>query len=380
MRKVITTVGTSIFSNNPLEGQSALYEKKLKNRKATDEWENQSTRIENIRKETWKKIKNTSSADISAETQSLVKIQEKLKEDIEVYLLATDTILCQLSAEIIKIWMEEHYPTWEIKFSSQPGFDVIKGLQVQSLSLYRREGFSNLIKRIRKIANDGNYWEDIVFNITGGYKGIIPILTTIAQVEGIPCYYIFQDENENNPDLIEIPPIPLEIRSDLFKKHYLPFQKITGNVCSREDFSSYFLQDVEHLLYEEEGFILLNEFYSILWEKFSATHFAFYASDKVYQKILTQPNVQHILSKKLWNSDVRHGANVEKKGEHRHVFDDGKNGNRVYFFKENEAVFIYQTFDNDHDGHEKYLKTPFNDNLRTNIIEDGTLRLIEIKK
>lgn len=384
MKKVITTVGTSIFSNN-LNGNDWKRVVDLKNKSTSEEWDEyeQSCEIGRLRDTTWKAIKKSKDPKISAEAQSLEKIGKKLKEEIVIHLLATDTILSRLAAELIQKWYGEKLQDIEVKFSSQPNTDVIKGLQVQSLHLFRTEGFPNLIKRVRKLANDGNYWGDIVFNITGGFKGIIPIMTTIAQVEGVQCFYIFQEENENNPDLIEIPPVPLEIKTDVFINYFIDFQKITSDLYEPSTFSSEFLEnhEVKKLVFEEEGFLYLNDFCAILWEKFSNDHFVYFATDEIYKEISTQPNIQRILSNKLCYEEVRHGSSVEVKGSHRHVFDDGKNGNRVYFFELDSRVYIYKIFDSNHDAHEKYLNSiDFNEQLKKATVESSSLRLSKIDR
>lgn len=382
MKKVITTVGTSIFSNN-LEKDDWKLVERLKNSSVTEKWNEKEERIEELRDATWKIIKKSKDPKISAEIQSLDKIQKRLKEEVEIHLLATDTILSRLAAELIQRWLNENLPETNVKFSSQPNTDVIKGLQVQSLHLFRTEGFPNLIKRVRKLANDGNYWGDIVFNLTGGFKGIIPIMTTIAQVEGVQCFYIFQEESENNPDLIEIPPVPLEVKTDVFVKYFFDFKKITSDLHPRDSFSSDFLSDpeVQKLVFEEDGFIYLNDFCVILWEKFISDHFVYFTSDDIQKEISMQPNIQRILSNKLCYEEIRHGSSVEVKSSHRHVFDDGKNGNRIYFFEEYGRTYIYKTFDTNHDAHEKYLsKITFDNSLKEEIVKRSEFRIIKIAR
>jgi CRISPR/Cas system-associated protein Csm6 len=382
MKKVITTVGTSIFSNNP-EGAIPELVRRLKNKSASEDWDEKVSRIEELKEATWKVIKKINNPKVCAEVQSLEKIRKNLKGEIVIHLLATDTILSRLAAEMIQKWYGEKFQDIEVKFSSQPNTDVIKGLQVQSLYLFRTEGFPNLIKRVRKLANDGNYWGDIVFNLTGGYKGIIPVMTTIAQVEGVQCFYIFQEENENNPDLIEIPPVPLEVKTDVFTKYFNDFNKVTSDLYEPSNFSSEFLSDneVKKLTFEEDGFLYLNDFCVILWEKFLNDHFVYFTPDEIQEEISTQPNIQRILSSKLCHEEVRHGSSVEVKRSHRHVFDDGKNGNRIYFFELDSRVYIYKTFDSNHDAHIKYLNSvDFDEQMKKAIVASSSLRLSKINR
>lgn len=382
MKKVITTVGTSIFSNNP-KGPIPELARRLKNKSASEEWDGKVHRIKELRDATWKLIKKRKDNKVSAEVQSLDKVRKKLKEEASIHLLATDTILSRLAAELLQKWYAEKFPELEIKFSSQPNTDVIKGLQVQSLHLFRTEGFPNLIKRVRKLANDGNYWGDIVFNLTGGYKGIIPIMTTIAQVEGVQCFYIFQEDDENTPDLIEIPPVPLEVKTDVFVKYFNDFQQLTSDLYEPSNFSPEFLsdQEVKKLILKEDGFLYLNDFCVILWEKFLNDHFVYFTPNEIQKEISIQPNIQRILSSKLCHEEVRHGSSVEVKGSHRHVFDDGKNGNRVYFFELDSRVYIYKTFDSNHDAHIKYLNSvDFDEQLKKAIVASSSLRLSKIDR
>jgi hypothetical protein len=48
------------------------------------------------------------------------------------------------------------------------------------------------------VAQNGRYWDDVVLNITGGYKAIIPIMSIIGQIRKLPTYYIFGGEEEKN--------------------------------------------------------------------------------------------------------------------------------------------------------------------------------------
>ncbi len=197
--KVITPVGTSIFENffeNNDNSTVKNYYNDLKNLRESEYAKNE-TKINNIKKEISKWIdKEKDKFNISAEVKSLKKISDELKEDLEVYLLASDTVLSKLAGEILQEFIPKIVPKCEVK-----KLEIIKDLQIW----YRKDfnkGMSNLISKIYEIS--GEYWDNVIINITGGYKATIPYLTILAQINNCPIYYIFEDTDA----LIKIPNIP----------------------------------------------------------------------------------------------------------------------------------------------------------------------------
>ncbi len=169
-------------------------------------------KINNIKKEISKWIdKEKDKFNISAEVKSLKKISDELKEDLEVYLLASDTVLSRLAGEILQEFIPKIVPKCEVK-----KLEIIKDLQIW----YRKDfnkGMSNLISKIYEIS--GEYWDNVVINITGGYKATIPYLTILAQINNCPIYYIFEDTDA----LIKIPNIP-------FSKDWFDWEEIVENI------------------------------------------------------------------------------------------------------------------------------------------------------
>ena len=66
-----------------------------------------------------------------------------------------------------------------------------------------------MIKKIIELS--GKDKENAIINITGGYKGFIPILTIIAQLEGVKLNYIYEDSDE----LIEIGQFPVTFNTEI---------------------------------------------------------------------------------------------------------------------------------------------------------------------
>ncbi len=233
---IITTVGTSIFTNfNKKEVKQAFdnvqHERKYKDGVRLDDLENDDAQsydediyealekkiekywLKDCSKQNgkWKYIENSGSANLhaSAEITSILKIAEKIKKKdkdatIEVKLLTTDTALSVSAANLIC-----KYPFNKFGVTIQdfdPRKDYIPSLGVypaegQNDSQYYDEGLQQLVERfigdkgVIKQAKKGKIKRKPALNFSGGYKAIIPILTIIAQLEDIPMYYIYEDSD-----------------------------------------------------------------------------------------------------------------------------------------------------------------------------------------
>jgi len=192
MKKIITTVGTSLFTNyNDKKSESINKDIKDEPYGEYDSWEED---IADIKAKLLPYAKEENSC---AELTSIMKLQEKY-EDIEVYLIATDTIESVLVCEILKEVLEEKNIT--IVFEAKK--DTIRKLQIKDNSDFEI-GLKNLITKFHEISN--KKYDDVVLNITGGYKVVIPYLTMIGEILEIPIYYIFENSNE----LILVPQLPI---------------------------------------------------------------------------------------------------------------------------------------------------------------------------
>jgi len=242
MLKVITTVGTSIFENYRKYCQEYNKEKLTKNYLKESFDSRDSELDEEIKEKIKIWIKEISSkTQISAEIKSLLKLKEEKKnENIEVFLLATDTVASSLAAEILKEFLEKE--NFIVYFD--PKKDVIKDLQVEDFDRFEK-GKNNLIHRISKLIEEFVQDEkgskkrkfirkNVVFNITGGYKSIIPILTILAQLYESRLFYIFEESN----DAIAIPRIPINFDPFLLESLYVDIflKKHTENYKFRNEY------------------------------------------------------------------------------------------------------------------------------------------------
>lgn len=227
MITVITPVGTSLFTNylkeNGADGTFRRYYMGIEERCASD-WNNSAIRtaigrLEQTSREFISKVE----AKAAAELQSTDKIQNVLDDDINVYLLASNTIESRLAAKILSGNVAGGILGNQVSVNFNPDQDVISGLQVRNRKNFLRKGMNALIRRIEQI-NSTLVGRDqsLAINITGGYGATLPYLTIYAQLKGVRLYYNFQDSNE----LIEIPPSPLSIDWDAIGPHFDVLERI----------------------------------------------------------------------------------------------------------------------------------------------------------
>jgi putative CRISPR-associated protein (TIGR02619 family) len=350
MKKIITTVGTSLFENYHKKYRDTafedLYDFFKNNEISAKELDKQELRKKSlIDKFNSNYFKNN--FDASAEIKSLIKLQEELKEDFDIYLLHSDTALGRLAAEIIKdnISLYEEYGLKISRVDIHP----IENLQIQNRQKFIK-GMQELINKIYKISQ--NYWGNVVINITGGYKATIPYLTILAQVNQCPIYYIF----ENTDTLIQIPNIPIDINWKLFEDYWKSFSLIEKlNGIKESDLPEKFLKDcrafLESVDIDNEHYCVLNPLGEILWNKYKEKYFVFYTTDDIYEKI-NHKEIQRIFKSKFSNPQIR-GSKTQIKNNH-YVYDDGNNPYRIFYFEEKDVIYVYEVFAN-HDDYSKYL-------------------------
>jgi len=214
MKTLITTVGTSLFTNykNP-ESHDKIRDYRniddslegIEDYQAAD-YEKVDYKIESIEKaikSRWFTLNNQPNTEASAEIKSILKIREQVGE-IRVRLLASDSVTSLLAAQLIKQWFEQNQPDIEVDFDENA--DVIQDLSVANKANFEKKGLVNLVERYYVIL-DAAYKDYCALNITGGYKGLIPYLSIFAQLNQIPVYYLFEDTD----DVLQIPQAPINL-------------------------------------------------------------------------------------------------------------------------------------------------------------------------
>lgn len=291
MKKIISMVGTSIYENYLEKNDNSSvknYLKDLENKKA-DEFDSQKERIKKIKEalKEWIK-KERDSENLSAEIKSIVRLKEELKDNFEIHLLCSDTVLSKLAAELIR----------DILPNLINNHDEVKVKIVEDLQIWDRkkfiEGMVRLIRSISGIAND--FWRDVVINITGGFKATIPYLTILAQINKCEIYYIF----EKTDALIKIPYVPLDIRWEIFEKYQDLFYKLEKEEVSEiKNVKADDLGDIESLLERADNLYSLNPLGVALWERYKQRFEVFYISDLFNRHIQKDKQYTAIAEKSL---------------------------------------------------------------------------------
>lgn len=269
MRTIYTTVGTSLLVNLDLMSRANSLEDLRWNSPREGIM---STRFENLKNELLGEIQShVNDATICAEVQSTLKAKEKYG-DIEVYLICTDSVLSPLCAMGIMVLLDHH--KIPVRFKTNNEF-IIEGLTVvgeDAAKDFEEKGvlkFFKLVRRLEalkseKLRNDlDNELDKIdihkltkeelrasrinltdkyakieqqsrsVFNISGGYKGVIPILTIVAQLYACDTIYNF----ENGERLITVGEMPINFDwtlANLYGKFILEKEHIISSLSSNE--------------------------------------------------------------------------------------------------------------------------------------------------
>lgn len=234
---IITTVGTSLLTNS-LEHKDCNIspdykdlcdEEKSKNFNLEDKYNSKEHEIDSIKnfiknyffKNTSKNEDNKwvvdNSIDINYECCAEIKTLKAIIKDNQdckynLYFLTTYTLTSKLCAELIKEFIEnneEYKDKIEVK-----EILTIEGLTVYDSYSFKEKGFKNLLDTLTNLDFMKNHIglnldkqikQEIIFNISGGYKGLIPFLTIFSQVYDIEMNYIYEDSDS----LIKIPKLPI---------------------------------------------------------------------------------------------------------------------------------------------------------------------------
>ncbi len=162
---VITTVGTSVFSNG-IRGEKI--DANRVNETLTKNTSYYTCFDDDFYKGEMKTLKNETilffqaknySIDISAEIKSLVLIQAQENCKLEVYLICTDTILSVVAADMIKEYfrkIDANEEKFVIRFEHDEEF-IIRDLAVDDFQKFDTEGVNNLINSIYNFLKEDLY-------------------------------------------------------------------------------------------------------------------------------------------------------------------------------------------------------------------------------
>ncbi len=246
MKKIITTVGASLFTNYmDIDVKSTFGEKNYKDirddinnlkNQGVSNYDNFKYEIKEL-KETIENLwlkgimksqgnwvlteKSFINFHASAEISSINKLLKEINEnEIEIYFLTSDTVLSKLAAEILKHFFEEYNLYQGINISAK--IDTVTGINVLDRNKFLKIGLNNLIEKLNKIS--GEYFSNVILNITGGFKGLIPYLTIWAQIHYVPTVYIFEESEQ----LIKLPQTPITMDYGVFEKYSDVIEKLAA--------------------------------------------------------------------------------------------------------------------------------------------------------
>lgn len=309
MKKVITTVGTSLFANYQKDNSDIWHHYEQIKEEPFAAYEHAVERIKRVKQPVLNFACNQDES--CAEIKSILKIKEELKESVDVYLLASDSITSALAAEIVKEALEKRKDR-ELRVNFNQQLDVIKGLQVNNQDEFSRSGMPNLVRRIYGLA-DGGYFGHLILNITGGYKATIPFLTVLGQVSNVPLYYIF----EETQSLIKIPQTPVDIDWKTIGKHHDILERLEREGIIKED--KKYPETIESLIERAGDCVILNTLGIIFLERYKAKFEIFhlypdeymkYASLNEYDQRLFNRSLKELkrrLETNPGDPDLRHG-------------------------------------------------------------------------
>lgn len=405
---VITTVGTSLFENYMSSEVKILFRnedekhedisqalKILRDRNASEfENDNIQTAIAKIKpfiENLWLKgiSKNqkgwyfpeeetTLNEYASAEIESILKIQEEQNVFTSVYLLATDTVLSRLAAKMLAEFLNKEFSSiLQIHFN--PQLDVIEHLRINDFDRFKK-GLVNLSDRFYQIADSMlkvNLPQNIVLNITGGYKGIIPYLSLLGQINQTKIQYTF----ENTGTLITVPQLPIKQNDDLFEKHWESLHLLKNEILSKYEYAELFA--ALNVCFDEDGddfcFNFLGE---ALWKKYISNYFVFYCSDDVLKDINKDDNIYNEVVSSFYHTDQRLKFSKRKPQPHNdHLcYGKGRFNPRVFYFEEDEKVVIYKVFQKHNNEYENYLERLKSKKMRLETIKEDLLEKSAIRK
>ncbi len=186
MRTIICTTGTSVSGGRL--GLDATVDSEAYRRALT-------ARVELVRSQAGQGFLEA----VSAETKSLKSLQATAED--EIYFLHTDTedglICAEAVAEIA-----------QGELNVTPILKRIKGLQVKDGNAFRKIGVDQLFVTLSELTAGKEYGRDneVVLNITGGFKSVVPYVTLFGLLRRFDITYIF----EGSSSLIRMPPLPVQ--------------------------------------------------------------------------------------------------------------------------------------------------------------------------
>jgi len=119
----------------------------------------------------------------------------------------------------------------------------------------REHGLKNFVKVVLHYLNDPQlqYSYETIINPTGGFKGVLPFLTTLGMLYGRRTVYIFEFADE----LIDLPPLPFSFDLQLYRRVRPALSYIDEKTAVPED--AYLGKILDYTPAERELFMAFTE-------------------------------------------------------------------------------------------------------------------------
>ncbi|MDY3562986.1 putative CRISPR-associated protein [Gemmata sp. JC673] len=159
---------------------------------------------------------------LSAEVHSLTRMAVSGKD--RVLLLASETIDGGTCCHAVRHYLEKYHPGIACEVQT------VVGLQVSDADRFRSEGVVNFVRACLTAVEDFGR-ENVVLNLTSGYKALAPYLVLVGMLKRVRCQYLF----EQSKDVLTLPPLPVAIDHGPFERYRELFADIERDTdISRE--------------------------------------------------------------------------------------------------------------------------------------------------
>jgi putative CRISPR-associated protein (TIGR02619 family) len=219
---MLSTVGTSLLTNvlSP-EQRSRVF--KLANATEVDLGHDDRVFLDEtaaLARSSLAKADRATCKRLSAELNGILTYEDETRsaERTDHVLLATDTYAGRSAADVLQEWILSRKQSCEIL--------VPPKLCTSSLGDFRT-ALADAVPRISERVNgyrDRHY--EVLFNLTGGFKGVQGFMQALAMLHGIEAIYVFETSSE----LMRIPRLPIGLTGqDIVLRNLALFRRMANN-------------------------------------------------------------------------------------------------------------------------------------------------------
>ncbi len=196
---LLSTCGTSVFTNKA-DAEQRKWLNENSNRPVlagTD-----GLRLESCVSECQNRLGNAGRDEsrlLSAELNGVHGVLDKWPcGRVQHLLVHSDTAVGRAAAEIVKLGLEKEHPGVQLLSAN--------GLRTDDLGSFRA-ALSDLTQQIETWTRGTGTYDQIIFNLTGGFKSVNAYLQAFGMVYADRCVFLFEGANQ----LMEIPRLPLSL-------------------------------------------------------------------------------------------------------------------------------------------------------------------------